>query len=222
MNGALPLPQRTRTLRALAWTVASGGALLWRTLRVVLAVARGAPTGVPSATRWLLVPGFRLAEGDVRRHFAQRIERAHALWQAGPERGLVLSGAPARADARSEAAAALEHLADLGLPAQVPVVLDHAARTTLQNLLHCRARLGDACGHVAVVSNRYHVARIAWLLQALGLDWSVAAAEPAWRSTPLALAAALREAAALLALAGPAAARLDAATLLRTPLDPPL
>src|SRR5690606_10590886 len=105
-------------------------------------------------------------------------------------------------------------LADLGLPAEVPVALDHAARSTLENLLHCRALLGGDAGHVAVVSNRYHVARIAWLLRSLGLDWSVAAAEPAWRGTPATWAAALREAAALLAIAGPAPARIDPAPLL--------
>jgi len=207
-------PHPAQPLRALAWTLASGGVLPWRVLRLVLAAAAAAPARVPAHTRWLLVPGFRLAEGDVRRHFALRIEHAHALWREDPRRGLVLSGAAAHADARSEAAAALEHLADLGLPAEVPVALDHAARSTLENLLHCRALLGGDAGHVAVVSNRYHVARIAWLLRSLGLDWSVAAAEPAWRGTPATWAAALREAAALLAIAGPAAARIDPATLL--------
>lgn len=213
MYPARPLPLRPRPLLGLWLTARSGGLLLWRAARVVVAVARQAPSTSRDA-RWLLVPGFRLREGDLGRQFALRVERAYALWQDDHSRGFVLSGGAARSDSPSEADAALEHLIDLGLPHGAEVRMERAARSTAENLERSRDLLG-AGGRVVVVSNRYHLARIGWLARERGLDWQLCAAEPHWSWRPLNALAVLREAAVLVAVAGAAAGRLDPARLLR-------
>lgn len=208
----LPMPM-PRPWRGLWLTIASGGALLWRTAMLVVAVGRRARSDAGPA-RWLLVPGLRLRDGEMRARFLQRVEHAWALWQQHPRCGLVLSGAAARADARSEADAALEHLLDLGLPDAAEVRLDRHARSTLENLRHTCA-LVDAEQDVVVVSNRYHLARIGWLARHSGLRWRLCGAEPHWRWRPLVLLAVLREAAALVAMSGSAAAAMDIDVLLQ-------
>ena len=55
---------------------------------------------------------------------------------------------------------------------------------------------------VAIVSNRYHLARCGVLARRLGLDWSLCAAESAWRGGLCCQLAVAREALVLLALCG--------------------
>ena len=213
-----PLPQRPRPLLGLWLTARSGGVLLWRAARVVVAVARQAPS-TSSGARWLLVPGFRLRQDDLGRQFAVRIERAYALWQEDHSRGFVLSGGAVRANALCEADAALEHLIDLGLPHGAEVRMERASRTTAENLEHSRDLL-DGGASVVVVSNRYHLARIGWLARQRGLDWQLCAAEPRWSWRPLTALAVLREAAVLVAIAGADAGRLEPARLLQAGPSP--
>lgn len=213
VSDLLPDLHRPRPGRGLWLTATSGGLLLWRAVRTVVSVARQAPSHRADA-RWLLVPGLRLSRGDLGGHFAARIERAYALWQRQRGCGFVLSGAATGRGARSEAEVALEHLIDLGLPHAAEVRLDHAARSTVENLERAQALLDGHGGGVVVVSNRYHLARIGWLVRARGLDWQLCAAEPAWRWRPSHVLAVLREAAVLVALAGAAAGRIDAHELL--------
>jgi uncharacterized SAM-binding protein YcdF (DUF218 family) len=205
-----------RQLRAVLLAVSSGGLLLLASLRVVHAVARAASTRAGGATA-IVVPGCRLRHGEVEARFARRLDRALAAWTDDPHRVLLLSGGTTTAGP-SEAHGGLVHLADRGLPAGARVLLETAARDSEENLL-LAARLLIARGvpidAVVVVSNRWHLARLAWIAQRSGLPWRVCAAESRWRPGPAAWLAMLREALSLLSFAGYDAARIDPRHLLK-------
>ncbi|MBS7458759.1 YdcF family protein [Coralloluteibacterium stylophorae] len=156
-------------------------AFLWRTWRT----ARLAPTDVEHEV--VLVFGKRLVDGLPDADFRARLERAHVLATARPGRILMLMGGGA--PGANEAEAAREALALMGLPADVPVLLEAASLDTLQNLRNARALLaaqGLARARVALVSSRYHLARCAAFARSLGVhgDPVAATAEMArgWRS----------------------------------------
>ncbi len=209
-----------RILRALAFTFGSGGVLLWLTARRIHAVARLASCRAPGAAI-VVVPGYRLAGGEVPPPFAARLSRALQLWRRDRARILLLSGAAAHPDGPSEAAGGLALLCDLGLPPDARVVLDSLARDTDENLRNAAGLLERSPGSdnppadVVIVSNRWHLARCAWHAEQLGLPWRICAAERRWQPHPFALVALLREAASLLSFAGPAAARIDPHRLMR-------
>lgn len=169
---------------ALAAGLTLGGlylAVLWRTWRV----ARHAPTDIGHEV--VLVFGKRLVDGLPDADFRARLERAHVLATARPGRVLMLmGGGPAGA---TEAEAARDALALMGLPEDVPVLLEAASLDTLQNLRNARALLaaqGLERARVALVSSRYHLARCAALARSLGLDADPVAADAdmagGWRS----------------------------------------
>lgn len=205
--------RRKRILRALLLAFGSGGVLWWRTARVVLDVARRAPAVVPP-TGAVLVPGYRLMVDELQPPYALRLRRALQLWQRQPRTPLAISGASFAPDALSEAQAGMLFLRDQGLPAAAALVLDHDARDTEENLLRAAALLGRPADGITVVTNRWHLARCAWLAARIGLHVRLAAAESHWRDSTFARLAVAREALSLLSFAGSAAAGLDPDRLL--------
>jgi uncharacterized SAM-binding protein YcdF (DUF218 family) len=200
-----------RALRAAGLVLGSAGVLWWIAAHRIRRAARNAGCAA-HPMRWILVPGHRLSGASVGAQYARRLERALALWQAGPGRGLLLSGQAEDPDSPSEAIAGLVWLLDLGLPPQAEVSLDETARDTVENLRHAVTRLGAEAA-VVIVSNRYHLARCYWIARQLGLSWRVCAAESHWRGGLYEQAAVAREALSLLGLGGWRAA-------LRDPLSP--
>jgi uncharacterized SAM-binding protein YcdF (DUF218 family) len=215
--GSYRVRRLQQMLRALVLSLVSGGLLPWLVLRRIVAVARGARCRIDDA-EVLLVPGYGLDRCEVRPPHAARLDRAFRLWQRDPQRWLLLSGAAPHAEAPSEAVGGLAHLCDLGLPSGASVLLDPAARDTEENLLNALGLLvghGRASARVTIISNRWHLARCAWLAAHHGLDWRITAAERRWRPGPFAYLALVREALALLALAGADARRIEPLRLLR-------
>lgn len=192
---------RPRRLLRGGWLcLRSGGLLWWRALRLVLGVARTAPTYAEGAC--LLVPGHRLAYDEVPPDYARRLKRALRLWH--PRCRLLISGTSADDVAQSEALAGYVYLRDHGLPAGALVELDGHARDTAQNLADARQRLGDGAA-VVIVSNRWHLARCVWLARAAGLRGRACAAERRLLIDPYVLLALAREAFLLLCDGGEAA-----------------
>lgn len=193
-------PRSHRLLRGVWLCLRSGGGLWVRALRLVMAVARTAPTYAEGAC--VLVPGHRLAYDEVPPAYARRLKRALRLWH--PRCRLLLSGTSADDVAQSEALAGYVYLRDHGLPPGALVELDGLARDTAQNLADARQRLGEGAA-VVIVSNRWHLARCVWLARAAGLRGRACAAERRLRLDPYVLLALAREAFLLLCDAGEAA-----------------
>lgn len=203
-----------RCALALRLCLGSAGWRWWQACRIVAEVARRAPCFAEGAI--LVVPGYRLDEDAIPPPYASRLQRALRLWR--PEGLLLLSGTAATLGDQSEALAGYAFLRDAGLPATARVVLDPHARDTDENLRMAAHWLRSAtAGEVVVISNRWHLARIAWLLRRHGLAWKVCAAERRWRPDGFARLALLREGLALLAYAGGEVARLQSRRLLELP-----
>ncbi len=193
-----------RAVHALALIVGSGGMALWRAVREVQSVGRDASIDCKAGA--LMVPGYRLRDGEVGRRFQRRLQRAWRLCRHDP-RPLMLSGFAEDENLPSEAHAALDWMMDMGLPDDLPLVLDTGARSTLENLLAARRWIHAMPEplRLGVVSNRYHLARIARLAERLDLPVCLCAAEHRWRGSLRVWLAVLREALALMTLDTPPA-----------------
>lgn len=189
-----------RLLRGLWLCLRSGGALWWRALRLVVGVARTAPTYAEGAC--LLVPGHRLAYDEVPPAYARRLKRALRLWH--PRCRLLLSGTAAADASQGEALAGFVYLRDHGLPPGAQVELDSVGHTTEQAMRDTRQRLGADVA-VVIVSNRWHLARCVWLARAAGLRVRACAAERRLLLDAYVLVALAREAFLLLCDGGEAA-----------------
>lgn len=200
---ATPAMILRRGFSALWLTVSSGGLALWRQVRKTRRIAR--ETGVWSDAELLLVPGHRLRGGEVGRRFAHRLDRTWRLCRKQPRDLVLLSGYASEAGSPSEAQAALGHLADLGLSPSQALALDNRATTTRQNLEAARDALAALSSdgrprRVAVISNRYHLARIDAIAKRLGMNVELVAAERRWRGSPRGCLALLLESAAIMTI----------------------
>lgn len=152
----------------------------------VLRVARKAPCE-PDRGECVLLFGKHSPCGEIDGDFAQRVERAAALWRARPSRTWVLLGGGPPGVA-SEAEAARAALWARGIAVDAPLRLEAASRDTLQNLRNARELLPKTeIPHVTLLSSRYHLARCALFARQLGFDWELCAAEARWRWSPAAL-----------------------------------
>jgi len=156
--------------------VASGGLVCVGYFAWALCFAVRVPTA-PRSARSVLVFGKRLVDGAVDADFLGRIGRAHEIACARRcDRILLLGGA--RPGERSEAASAFAELERLGVPAEVEVLVEEHSKDTLENLRNARTLLGAGAREpVALLSSRYHLARIAFLARRLGFDGEACAAE---------------------------------------------
>ncbi|MEW6647142.1 MAG: YdcF family protein [Pseudomonadota bacterium] len=151
----------------------SGGlSLLW-SLYHVLRVGSEATCRADSVTT-VLVPGVRLVGGEVDDDFRLRLQRALVLYQAGIRELLLLGGVTGPGGV-SEAAKGAEYLVARGVPRNA-LRLEEGSRHTLENLRHARELLGAAAA-VAIVSNRYHLARLGVMATGLGMPHVLCAAE---------------------------------------------
>jgi len=156
---------------ALVVLMATGGLAWLGYLWHVARVARRAP--VDAGAGIVLVFGKHCAGGVPDADFLARIERARTLADAGATRLLLLGGG----EHPTEAEVAARELRQRGLPAAVQLVLEDASRDTLENLRHALGLLGEGAAPVALLSNRYHLARCLLLADCVGLAAVPCAAE---------------------------------------------
>jgi len=138
---------------------------------------------VPDITsaRRLLVFGKRLLRGQIDDDYRQRLDKAAALMQELPERRLLLLGGAGKDGEISEAAAGLAYLLSLGLP-EARLMREEQSQNTLENLRHARALIqGDTQEPVALISNRYHLARIHTMAESLGIEHQLCGCEAEFR-----------------------------------------
>jgi len=170
---------------AAAACVLSAGLVYLGYFAHVVRTASRAPTR-PQRARTLLLFGKHAPQGRIDGDFDARLERAVSLWrEAPPASVLLLGGGPA--DEPSEAEIARRELHARGIAADAPLYLEAESRDTLQNLRNARRDLlrdTATLPRVALLSNRYHLARCALFARQLGFDWELCAAEPRLRLTP--------------------------------------
>jgi hypothetical protein len=204
-----------RSRRAVLLTLLSLGVLWWLAMRRVREVALRARSEAPRDAG-LMVPAQGLDTGEIAAEYGRRLQRVVRLCRETPERRLLLTGRSAAAAARGESAAGWRWMREFGLGAHARVSLDETEGDT-EDDLRCAAARAAPGERIAIVSNRYHLLRCGVLARRLGLDWSLCAAESAWRGGLCCQAALAREAWALLALGGWRAAFIDTSSLLEPP-----
>lgn len=155
--------------------LATGGLSgLWL-LGQVWRVARTAPA-TDDAGGWIVVLGVRLRREQIRPDYALRLQRAVMLYQANPDRRILLVGGYT-GGVLSEAAHGRQFLIDAGLPAATLFTEDHSLHT-LDNLRQARHLLADVREQpFTVVTNRYHLARSIAMATGLSLHAKPCAAE---------------------------------------------
>ena len=201
-----------RSRRALLLAVASLGVLWWLAMRRVREVAKRARCDV-ARDAGLMVPAQGMDGGEIGAEYGRRLQRVVRLCRDAPDRQLLLTGRSRDVAARGESAAGWRWMREFGLGMQARVSLDEIDGDTLDDLRCAAARVAPG-ERVAIVSNRYHLARCGVLARRLGLDWSLCAAESAWRGGLCCQVLLAREALALLALGGWRSAFLDTSSLL--------
>lgn len=159
---------------AAAAVLTAGLAYAWffaRTLRT--AQRSGRDSG---EARCAIVFGKRLAGGRPDREFRWRLRHALRLLRARPELIVLLAGGTEPDAVLSEAEAGRRWL--LGrMPEAAPrLLVEERSRDTVDNLREARRLLPS--GPVALISNRYHLARCAVLARSLAFDARCCAAEP--------------------------------------------
>ncbi|MFA5628183.1 MAG: YdcF family protein [Thiohalomonadaceae bacterium] len=154
----------------------SGGLTFFWMLHRVYRTASAASCEL-AATTCVLVPGVRLVDDAVGMDFRLRLERALALHKAGAGSLLLLGGFTGQSDV-SEAAKGAEYLSSRGLAAEF-MRLEESSCHTLGNLRNARELLSKNTP-VSIVSNRYHLARLAVIADGLGMQHQLCAAEERW------------------------------------------
>src|SRR5690606_28579161 len=150
---------------------------LWRTW----SVARRAGCH-PADARSIILFGKRLDGDAPDREYRWRLRRALRLLRSHPHLPLLLTGGPAAGDGRpAESEVAMRWLLAYMPAAAHRLHVERRSRDTVDNLRGVRTLLPS--GPVALLSNRYHLARCRLLARSLGLDVRVCAAEPALRLT---------------------------------------
>lgn len=154
----------------------SAGLSLFACARRVHGVARNTPAnleveGIPC------VFGHRLHKGQPSAQYVQRLERGAALLQSRNALPLILLGGKGRASMLSEAGCGANYLRHKHAIGAEQMVLEDASRFTLENLRHLRDISQEYDKPLILISNRFHLARIASMAEGLSLDYRLCAAE---------------------------------------------
>ena len=155
-----------------------GGVYLWffaRTFRVARYAQRDS-----GAAASAIVFGKRLSQGRPDREFRWRLRHALRLLRTKPTLIVLLAGGRSDSlDAPSEAEIARRWLLRRMPEAAPRLLIEERSLDTVDNLREARQLLPH--GRIALLSNRYHLARCQVLARSLGLDAQVCAAEPRLR-----------------------------------------
>jgi len=142
---------------------------LFRVVRIASASDTTASPGVSA-----VVMGVNLnPDGTLKADYLARLDRALQLdtgeiW--------VLGGVTAATVPESEARAGREWLLQNAVPEQ-KIMIEESSRHTLENLSMLRDRTAVAASRFALISNRYHLARVGVMASGLGIDHTLCAAE---------------------------------------------
>ena len=156
--------------------VATCGLSLGWPLRHILRAANNAPSKVPAASL-LVVLGMRLRKKEVGPDYAVRLDRVIKLCREDNSRKILIVGGRTGNDEISEAEKGEEYLTASGInPEQIH--LEQSSLNTLENLRNMRAMLiPNEADNIALITNRYHLARCELISRGLGLFPKLCGAE---------------------------------------------
>jgi uncharacterized SAM-binding protein YcdF (DUF218 family) len=162
------------------------GIPLLLSLRTVYRIA--VSTAATTTAVQLLVFGKQLRHEQIDNDYRLRLLKAAELMRQRPDRRLLLLGGGASADRISESAAGERFIFTSGIEAS-RMSREEQSQNTLENLRHARDLLLEGLDEpVALISNRYHLARIHTMAESLGIRHQLCAAEShfslSWRLLP--------------------------------------
>lgn len=165
----------TLLLSTLFIVLCGGITLLWQVL-VVWRYARTSPALLDGQIALALIPGVKLEGDRPNLDYALRLQRAYALHREH-DTALLLLGGYTGGCTISESQAGSDVLLNQGVNSEY-IHLEENSCNTLENLRNARDRLsGVAPDHIALISNRYHLARCHTLAHGLGMRPRLCAAE---------------------------------------------
>jgi len=151
---------------------------LFLTYLHVLRTARNSSCRTDSCSS-CFVFGKKLVNGSVDDEYRLRLEKALQLIYEQPKHLVLLLGGITSAGDPSEAASGLLYLQQHGLPEQSNIRLEEQSKNTLDNLQNARQMLQrEQIDRVALISNRYHLARCQLIANSLKIKHTLCAAEP--------------------------------------------
>lgn len=156
----------------------AGGTYLWFFAHTVRVARR--TTQNPGEARSVIVFGKRLTHGGPDREFLWRLRHALRLLRARPDLTVLLAGGRSGPEGMpSEAETARRWLLRRMPDAVSRLLVEERSLDTVDNLREARHLLPN--GRIALLSNRYHLARCVALARSLDLDAHACAAEPRLR-----------------------------------------
>lgn len=163
----------TATL-SLVLMLLSGGLTLLTSLLYVWRTAKTVPADADG--KHVIVLGKRLQNNVPDHDYRARLDRAAALYQAVPDRQLyLLGGTTGNADI-SESLAGMEYLQQCGVPVS-HLHLEQSSRNTVENLNQLRNHTDIPELAIALITNRYHLARASVMARQFGFKVEPCAAE---------------------------------------------
>lgn len=162
----------------------------WNLNQVVQVALSASSKSNPASTLVLL--GKRAPRAHIDRDFRARLDRVQDILDQNPSRALVISGG---GPGKTEAVVAMEALS--GGVYKKAWQLEQNSTSTWENLVNTRHLLANSETPVAIVSNRYHLARIQQMADSLDIPIELVAAEDHLVMSLSTCAALLREAAFL-------------------------
>ncbi|NDJ59691.1 MAG: YdcF family protein [Chloroflexi bacterium] len=146
---------------------------VWALIAVGLAAAviLYAQTDRAASADVIVVLGSGLrADGRPGPALIRRSERGAELWRAGFAPTVICAGGLGQGMVRSEAHACRQILIDNGVP-EAAVLLEERSRSTEENALYTREIMdANDWATALVVSDGYHLLRVAWIFGDMGLD----------------------------------------------------
>ncbi|WP_455198268.1 YdcF family protein [Kaarinaea lacus] len=159
-------------------TLSAGMTGLWA-MRTVFRHATEASPDIVDDNQSLLVLGKKLDNGKADEEYQQRLQRAATLLNQQAVEQVIILGGITGGNPVSEAKAGKDTLVSLGVDAS-KIVTEDRSRHTLENLRFAREMLGNNATsqqQVAIITNRYHLARAHTLASGLKIDHALCAAE---------------------------------------------
>lgn len=159
-------------------TILSGGltmaALLWK----ITSIARKQFPPC-SADSTLVVLGKRLQQNSISQDYLARLRRTKILFIENPQRDIIILGGHTYISSTSESQAGKDWLVSQGIPSEC-IKIEQTSRHTLENFRHAYKSLSDQEKGIALITNRYHLARSHYMAEGLGIQHELCAAEQAF------------------------------------------